>query len=377
MFFLILIYLTFISLGLPDSLLGTAWPNIQIDLGVPVEYAGIISFIISGGTILSSLLSHILIKKFGTGKITLVSVFLTAIALLGFSLSNSFYFLIVLAIPLGVGAGAIDSALNKFVAENYEAKHMNWLHSFWGLGAIIGPIILSFVINLDNGWRYGYFIIAMIQFALVLFLLLSLKKWKTKDKENSIEEEIIEDNHKKIGIKLLIAVLASYFLYMVIEQGIILWGSTYLIETKGYDTKFAALSVSLYFVGITSGRMISGFLSNKLSNNTLIKIGSLTILIGVLVLFIPVDNLGVAGLIIIGLGLAPIFPALLHQTPIYFGKKNAQKMMGRQMAFAYFSTTTIPPLIGIFLSATSFTLFPVILLITGIILFGCTLFYKN
>lgn len=377
MFFLILIYLTFISLGLPDSLLGTAWPNIQIDLGVPVEYAGIISFIISGGTILSSLLSHILIKKFGTGKITLVSVFLTAIALLGFSLSNSFYFLIVLAIPLGVGAGAIDSALNKFVAENYEAKHMNWLHSFWGLGAIIGPIILSFVINLDNGWRYGYFIIAMIQFSLVLFLLLSLKKWKTREKENGIEVEIIEDNHKKIGIKLLIAVLASYFLYMAIEQGIILWGSTYLIETKGYDTKFAALSVSLYFVGITSGRMISGFLSNKLSNNTLIKIGSLTILIGVLVLFIPVDNLGVAGLIIIGLGLAPIFPALLHQTPIYFGKKNAQKMMGRQMAFAYFSTTTIPPLIGIFLSATSFTLFPVILLITGIILFGCTLFYKN
>lgn len=377
MFFLILIYLAFISLGLPDSLLGTTWPLMRLDLGVPVEYAGIISFIISGGTIISSLLSHRLIKKFGTGNITVVSVLLTALALLGFSLSNEFYFLIILAIPLGIGAGAIDAGLNKFVAENYEAKHMNWLHSFWGVGAIIGPLLISFFINREAGWRLGYLVIAIIQFALAILLIFSLPKWYKKENGDKKLEAHLEDNHVKVKKSLLIAVLSSYFLYMFIESAIILWGATYLIEVRAFTESLAALSISLYFVGITVGRMLSGFLSIKIGNNNLIKIGVTTIITGVLLLFIPNNIISVIAVVIIGLGLAPIYPALLHQTPVYFGKKNAQKMMGRQMAFAYISSTFMPPILGIVLSKTSFKLLPPILLITALIFVIATLFYKT
>lgn len=377
MFFLILIYLAFISLGLPDSLLGTTWPLMRLDLGVPVEYAGIISFIISGGTIISSLLSHRLIKKFGTGNITVVSVLLTALALLGFSLSNEFYFLIILAIPLGIGAGAIDAGLNKFVAENYEAKHMNWLHSFWGVGAIIGPLLISFFINMEAGWRLGYLVIAIIQFALAILLIFSLPKWYKKENGDKKLEVHLEDNHVKVKKSLLIAVLSSYFLYMFIESAIILWGATYLIEVRAFTESLAALSISLYFVGITVGRMLSGFLSIKISNNNLIKIGVTTIITGVLLLFIPNNIISVIAVVIIGLGLAPIYPALLHQTPVYFGKKNAQKMMGRQMAFAYISSTFMPPILGIVLSKASFKLLPPILLITALIFVIATLFYKT
>lgn len=377
MFFLILIYLAFISLGLPDSLLGTTWPLMRMDLNVSIEYAGIISFIISGGTIISSLLSHRLIKKFGTGNITVVSVFLTAFALLGFYFSNQFYFLVILAIPLGIGAGAIDAGLNKFVAENYEAKHMNWLHSFWGVGAIIGPLLISFFINKSGGWRLGYLVISIIQFALAFLLIFSLPKWYKKENGDKEKSELIEDEHVKIKKSLLVSVLASYFIYMLIESAIILWGATYLVEVSAFTESLAALSISLYFVGITVGRMLSGFLSIRISNNNLIKIGVLTIILGVLLLFIPINIISIIGIVVIGFGLAPIYPALLHQTPVYFGKNNAQKMMGRQMAFAYISSSFMPPILGVVLSRTSFSLLPIILLASSLLFVVATLFYKT
>src|SRR5690554_449226 len=376
MFFLIIIYLTFISLGLPDSLLGTTWPLMRLDLNMPIESAGILSLVISGGTIVSSILSHVLIKKFGTGKVTVTSVFLTAFALFGYAISKEFYQLIILSIPLGIGAGAIDAALNKYVAENYEAKHMNWLHSFWGIGAIIGPILISLFINTNNGWRLGYLVIAIIQFVLFLTLIPTIRKWHEKENGNK-NIDIENNNNHVINKKVVSVVLLSYFIYMLLESSIILWGATYLIEIKLFAEATAALIISLFFVALTMGRMLSGFLSMKISNNNLIKIGVLVIILGSLLLLINNSYFGALGIIIIGLGLAPIYPSLLHQTPIYFGKKNAQKMMGYQMAFGYVSSTFMPPIIGIILAKTSFNNFTYIFIIFGLIFAAATLFYPN
>lgn len=377
MFFLIIIYLTFISLGLPDSLLGTTWPLMRLDLGMPIEAAGIISFIISGGTIVASFFSDKIIKRFKTGNVTFVSVLLTALALLGFSLATEFYMLVILAIPLGLGAGAIDSGLNKYVADNYDAKHMNWLHSFWGLGAIIGPLLISLFIGLQNGWRLGYLVISLAQFSIVLLLFTTLKKWQAKENGKDESIELNNGDFKKIGKKAMFAIFSSYFIYMLIESAIILWGATYLIEARRFGESSAALTISIFFIGMTSGRMISGFLSKRFGNNTLIKLGIGLIVIGITILFIPNSITSIIGIVVIGLGLAPIYPALLHQTPVYFGKENSQKMMGRQMAFAYTSSTFMPPLLGFILSKTSFNLLPYILIGVALIFVAGTFFYPK
>lgn len=378
MIFLALIYLAFISLGLPDSLLGSSWPIMNIDFGVPIGNAGFVSIIISGGTIISSLFSHRLIRLFGTGKVTVISVAMTAMALFGFSISPSFLWLPACAIPLGLGAGAVDSGLNEFVAEHYEAKHMNWLHCFWGVGAMLGPVLISLLVQWGHTWRSGYSSISIIQFALVILLLFSLPMWKKYETPSAGHMNEARQNKDKHGLITLLRskgslyIMLSFLLNTAVEATMMLWGASYLVNMKGILPESAAGWVSLFFLGITAGRMISGFISMKLSNEALIRIGTLFTIVGFILMLLPLPSFfAICAFIMVGLGLAPIYPSMLHQTPVYFGKANAQAIMGMQMSFAYTGTTLIAPLFGQLFAHVSFSLMPYVLLFCAVGLLAC------
>lgn len=376
MIFLALIYIAFISLGLPDPVLGSSWPIMNKEFGVPVGNAGYVSMTITAGTIISSLFSHHLIKRYGTGKVTVVSVAMTALALLGFSFSPSFAWLMACAVPLGLGAGAVDSGLNEFVAEHYAAKHMNWLHCFWGIGTILGPVIISVLTQWGKTWRNGYFSISIMQFILVTLLLYSLPMWKKYEStsaEHMVELQAAKTKHglfTPLRVKGAAFAMVSFFLYMSIEASMILWGASYLVKVKNMLPESAAGWVSMFFVGITVGRMLSGFISIKLSNRALIRIGAILIIVGLVIMLLPMPvPYTIAAFIIVGMGLAPIYPSMLHQTPVHFGKENAQATMGFQMAFAYTGTALMPPLFGQLFARATFSLMPYVLLISGVGLF--------
>lgn len=381
MIFLGLLYLAFVSLGLPDSLLGSSWPIMNVDFGVGIESAGYASMIISTGTIIASLLSHRLIRRVGTGNVTVISVAMTAIALLGFSFSPTFWWLLACAVPLGLGAGAVDSGLNEFVAEHYAAKHMNWLHCFWGIGAMLGPVLISSLVQMSYTWRTGYLSISLIQFALVVLLLFSLPMWKKF--ETKYPQTKTNPIGKKQGLfsllqeKGAIYAMLIFFLYTSIEATMMLWGSSYLVKIKGIAPNSAAGWVSLFFFGITAGRMLSGFMTMRLSNEKLIKMGNLLIISGFFLMLLPLPSFyTLIALIVIGLGLAPVFPSMLHQTPAHFGKDNAQSAMGIQMAFAYTGTTLMPPFLGRVFSVNSFFMMPFVLLGFSIAMIFCTMRLK-
>ena len=375
---LIIIYLAFISLGLPDSLLGTAWPVMQQELGAPLETAGVISMIISVGTILSSLISGRLLKRYGTGNVTFVSVLMTAIALLGFFLAPSVPWLIIWAIPLGLGAGAIDTGLNDYVALNYEAHHMSWLHSFWGIGATLGPIIMSQFIMESNAWRSGYFSIAMIQFALAVILFLTLPLWKKVNNQDAsqlndaVEAEAISAQVvNPLRIRGVVFALLTFLFYTGIELGVGLWGSSFLVEIKGLNPATAARWISFYYAGITIGRFLTGFITFRVTNKTLIRAGQLMALIGALLLILPLSPVVLAmSFVMIGLGFAPVFPGMIHETPARFGKEHSTILIGYQMAAAYTGTTLLPPLIGFIASYLTIGIFPIaaVILISGMLL---------
>lgn len=362
---LVIIYLAFISLGLPDSLLGSAWPVMHIDLSVPLSSAGVMAVIVSGGTIISSFMSDRLIKRFGTGKVTFTSAAMTAAALLGFSVSPSFIWLCIMGIPLGLGAGSVDAALNNFVALHYKANHMNWLHCFWGVGATLGPVIMSLFIAQNNGWRKGCFSISIIQFCLVIVLCAALPLWKkveTADCKNEAEKESNHDiNVFKIpGVK---TALVSFAFYCATETTMGLWGSSYLVKYKGLRASTAARWISLFYAGITIGRFLSGFLTMKLKNSVLIRLGQIICIIGTVSLILPLPVYFLkAGLVLVGLGCAPIYPCSIHETPQRFGKTASQSVMGLQMAFAYMGSTFMPPLFGLIAAKTSIVIFPYFLL---------------
>lgn len=363
---LVIIYIAFISLGLPDAILGSAWTMIYEDLNVPISYAGLVTMIITGGTIISSFFSGKMIKKFGTWKVTTFSVFLTAMGLLGVYFTPSFIWICLLAVPLGLGAGAVDSALNNFVANHYEAKHMNWLHCFWGIGATSGPFIMSFYLLKENGWRSGYATIGIIQSILVVCLLLSLPLWRKF--EDSKEEE--KKGSTSINVKTLLKLpgakptLIAFLCYCGIELTTGLWASSFLVFNSGLSAGLAAKWVSLYYLGITVGRFLAGFLSMKLNNKQMIRVGQLICLLGAVLLMIPFsNNFKLVGLILIGLGCAPIYPAMLHETPNKFGKDLSQEIMGIQMATAYLGSTIVPPLFGMLSKFSGFGILPGFLLI--------------
>ncbi|OCA90523.1 MFS transporter [Bacillus sp. FJAT-27225] len=364
-FLLVIIFLAFISLGLPDSLLGVAWPVMQTDFGAPFETAGLLFMTIAGGTIVSSLFSGRLLKRFGTWKVTVVSTLLTAGALLGFTFSPSVTWLFLCAIPLGLGAGAIDSGLNDYVATHYKAHHMSWLHSFWGVGATLGPVIMAQYIT-GHGWDNGYLTISGIQFLLAFVLLLSLPLWnRVKNNKKGISDtpdELIEgdaEHPKPLQIKGVKLALASFLFYCSVEATMGLWGSSFLVNSKELPVDVAAKWVSFYYLGITIGRFITGFITFKMNNRTLIRMGQMIALTGAALLLLPFPPaFSLAGFIMVGLGLAPIFPCMLHETPARFGKKHSQTIMGYQMAVAYTGTTFMPPLVGFAASQSTIGIFP-------------------
>ena len=368
---LVIIYIAFISLGLPDAILGSAWPMIHQNLNVLISYAGIATMIISGGTIVSSFFSGKVIRRFGTGKVTTFSVFLTAVGLIGIYFSPSFLWICLLGVPLGIGAGAVDSALNNFVALHYKAKHMNWLHCFWGIGATSGPFIMSFYLLKENGWRMGYATIGTVQAILVVCLFLSLPLWKKFEVSNEADEEAHSDVKVSTLIKLPGAkpALISFFCYCAIELTTGLWASSLLVTNNGLSAESAAKWVSLYYLGITVGRFLSGFIAMKLNNKQMIRMGQVICIMGAALLIMPIhNNLQLAGLVLIGLGCAPIYPAMLHETPNRFGKELSQGIMGIQMATAYVGSTLVPPLFGALSRVTGFGILPYFLLILMIIM---------
>lgn len=364
---LALIYVSFISLGLPDSLLGSAWPQMQESLGVSLSLGGVISFLITASTILSSLMSHQVIQRFGTGAVTMCSVALTALALLGFSLSNSFFVLCLWAIPYGLGAGSVDAALNNFVALHCKAKHMSWLHCFWGIGATGGPYIMGLCLSRGMGWQAGYRTISFLQMALTLILLLSLPLWKKQELPLSGGETVRPQTPqwgkllKRPGVK---AALTAFFFYSALELTTGLWGSSYMVAVRGISPETAAKWISLFYLGITAGRFFSGFLTLRFSDDAMVRLGEGTAIVGILLILLPLHNLFLClGLILTGLGCAPIYPSLLHATPQRFGKSLSQSLMGTQMAISYLGSTTMPPVSGFLSEKISMGLYPILLLV--------------
>ncbi len=367
---LLIIYIAFISLGLPDGVLGSIWPVMRASLDLPLYTAGLIGAIGSIGTVASALSSYRLIHRFGTGKVTFVSVLMTALALLGFSVSSSLPALMLCSIPLGLGAGSVDSALNNYVALHYKARHMNWLHSFWGLGASSGPAVMGIVLSLDLSYRMGYRVLGGMQLVLVLALLFSQRLWQDgkQNLEGEAEIPVVATAARRKGA--LPFALLGFFLYCALEVSTGMWAVSYLVEVKLLNPTDAAFYGSLFFLGITSGRMASGFFSYRLSNTTLIFGGFALILVSIGLLHYA--TLATAGfsLLLMGIGCAPIFPGMIHETPNHFGRENSQKIIGLQMASAYMGSTLSPPLFGIMGNWIGLAWMPLMQVVLLILLFG-------
>ena len=364
---LAIIYLSFISLGLPDALLGAAWPNIYVDLQTSVSYAGIIFMIISAGTVVSSLMSDRLTYHLGTGKLTAISVGMTAIALFGFSTSNSFLMLCLWAVPYGLGAGSVDASLNNYVALHYEGYHMSWLHCMWGVGATVGPYVMGYMLSGGHSWTSGYRIIAMLQVGLTLVLFLSLPLWKerrnVKNGEEAATGEVLSLGEvlKIPGVK---EIMVTFFCYCALEQTTGLWASSYLVMYKGVAPDMAASFASMFFIGITVGRAVNGFMTLKFNDNQLIRLGQMIVAAGILAMLLPLGNtVSLVGFVLIGLGCAPIYPCIIHSTPENFGADKSQAVIGVQMASAYVGNIVMPPLFGVIAEHITIWLLPVYLFV--------------
>lgn len=369
---LAIIYVAFVSLGLPDSLIGAGWPVMQRDLGVPVAFAGIVTMIIAGGTIFSSLASERVTRRFGAGAVTAVSVALTAAALVGFSASDAFWMLCLWAIPYGLGAGAVDAALNNYVALHYAARHMNWLHGCWGLGASISPFIMSYALTAGLGWSSAYLVIGILQVVLTAVLLASLPLWGRVNPVRPAPDEDAEpagkhSAHVPLGravrIPGVVSILTAFFAYCALESTAILWASTYLVSERGVPAAAAAAFASLYLLGVTAGRFLAGFFADRVGDRALIRGGFLAVGVGAVMLALPVptDVLALVGLVVAGLGSAPIYPAIIHSTPVNFGRRNSQAIIGIQMASAYTGSTLAPPLLGAVAALTGLWILPLFL----------------
>lgn len=358
---LALIYIAFISLGLPDSLLGSGWPVMHISLNVPISFMGILSMIISGGTVIASLFSDRMTRKFGTRIVTVVSVFLTALALLGFSVSNHFWMMIVFSIPYGLGAGAIDAALNNYVALHYSSRHMSWLHCFWGVGTIVSPFVMSYSLA-NTAWYMGYRLIGFIQLGIAILLLVTLPVWKVNRTitENTSQQKGLIGVLKIKGVPFL---LIGFFAYCAAEATAMNWASTYMTEVRNIAADTAAQFAALFYIGMTLGRFLGGFVMNKLGDRKMILLGTFVLFCGIIALLLPINTpvVPITGFIIIGLGCAPIYPCIIHSTPYNFGAENSGKIIGIQMASAYIGSTFMSPLFGFLGSHFNFNILPVFL----------------
>lgn len=370
---LVIIYLSFISLGLPDSLLGSAWPTIYPEFGVPLSYASIIYIIISMGTVISSLQSDRLNRRFGTGIVTAVSVGMTAAALFGFSISHSFLALCLWSIPYGLGAGGVDASLNNYVALHYESRHMSWLHCMWGVGATLGPYVMSYALTRNMGWNAGYRIIAVLQILLTVILVFSLRLWKGRivtdsDTENEVTAKALT-LREIVQIPGAKEVMLCFFCYCAVEQTTSLWASSYLTLYKGIAPEAAAGFASMFFIGITIGRAVSGFITMRLNDVQMIRLGEVIVGIGVIILLLPMGGTAsLVGFILIGLGCAPIYPCIIHSTPAHFGADRSQAIIGVQMASAYIGNCLMPPVFGLIANHISVALLPVYLIVLLILM---------
>jgi fucose permease len=382
-FILIIIYVSFICLGLPDSLLGVSWPIIRTEYDISLSAVGPIYMMIAGGTIISSFFSGAVLKRFGTAKVTAISTAMTAGGILGFYFAPSVSWFYLLTIPLGLGAGSVDAGLNAYVANHYKSHHMSWLHCFWGVGATVGPMIMSGFIK-DANWRRGYLTVALIQAVLAVFLFITLPVWKKADNAraanaiSSVTPPEAEDNKhpkeaKLLKVKGVKPVLITFLFYCAAEGTLGLWGSSYLTQIKGLDISVAATWVALYYGGITIGRFLNGFLTLRLSNKQLVRLGLAILLIGVLLLLLPLPIMfTMIGMLCVGLGCAPIYPCMLHETPVRFGTERSKSLMGIQMAVAYTGATFLPPIFGYIAGITTIALYPVAILIYTLIMFACS-----
>lgn len=369
---LALTYICFISLGLPDSLLGSAWPVMQEQMAVPVSYAGIVSLIICLNTIISSLLSDVMIRKLGIGKIIAISIATTAVALFGFSVSDRYWMLLLWAIPYGLGAGCVDSVLNNYAALHFKSQHMSWLHCMWGVGASISPYIMSFALVRLNNWHYGYLTVGAIQIVLSFFIFMTVPLWKNAPSADGEGEKV---ESKPLSIRQILAIpgaltcFVTFFGYCALELTSSLWASSYLVQARGVPIEIASGCASLFYIGITVGRAINGFLAMRLTDRSLIRIGLGIIFAGIMLVLLPLDTLfACAGFVIIGLGCAPVYPCIIHMTPDLFGKDKSQAVIGVQIAFAYTGFCIMPPLFGFIANHISIGLLPVYLLVLLVII---------
>lgn len=373
---LIVIYITFIGLGIPDSVFGTAWPAIYAELQLPVSWASFVTLTVSGGTIVSSLLSSKLINRFGTGRVTAISTAVTAAALLGFSLSNSFWFLWLMAIPLGLGAGAIDTALNNYAALHYKASHMSFLHCFYGIGVSGSPFLMSLALADGANWHGGYRAVFYIQLAITVLTVVTLPLWRRAHPEEKTEEKTAS-----VPLRALLKMPKLYQVGLVfigscaIEYTCGNWSSTFLVGAKGFSVDRAAAIVTFYYVGMALGRFLSGILAAKMSSRQIVTVGAALVSAAIAVLLLPLPAVfsGVA-LFLIGLGNGPIFPNMLYLTPVYFGKSLSQSVMGMEMVLSYLGILCAPAVFGLIAQNISVSLMPVyltglwLILISGVLL---------
>jgi len=354
-----LIYVSFISLGLPDSLLGSAWPSMLGEIAVPVWGAGFLQMLTSLCTIVSSLNSARLIRRFGTGRLTAFSTGLTALALLGYSFAPGYWCLLAMAIPLGLGAGAVDAAINNYVAQHCEARHMNWLHCFWGVGTVISPLMLSAAMSAGFAWRWGYRTVFAMQMTLCVVMLLTLNLWK----RGNIEQE--EKNAKVLSVRQVLALpgakagMLNFFCYCGAEQTFMLWSATYMVMARGMDEVRAASLASLFFIGMTVGRGISGFMTIRFTPRRMVRIGQAILGVGCVMLLLPLGATMIPGLLLCGLGCAPMYPNIVQDTPRNFGAENSQAVIGVQMAFAYCGSLFMPTVFAFIAERVGYGVMPV------------------
>lgn len=368
---LCLVYLAFVSLGLPDSLLGSGWPVMHLELGVPVSFMGILSTVVSLCTILSSLFSNRLTRRFGTAGVTVASVFLTAVALLGYSVSPNFTMLLLFAIPYGLGAGAIDAALNNFVAQHYSSRHMSWLHCFWGVGTIVSPFVMSYALTL-GAWSLGYRIVGFLQLGIALVLLLTLPVWK-KVPQAAQQSQRSVGILEALKIRGVPSLLLGFFAYCAIEATAMNWASTYFVSARAISPEQAARFASLCYIGITAGRFLGGFVMNRLGDRRMILLGASILSCGCILLLIPGGTaLAFAGFLVIGFGCAPVYPCIIHAIPYNFGPENAAAIIGIQMAFAYLGSTIMPLVLGVLGRIAGFWILPLYLLIFVVLMVSMT-----
>ena len=373
---LCIIYLGFVALGLPDSLFGAAWPVLQPQMDVPLAWAGFVTVTISGGTILASLLSDRLTFRFGAAKVTACSVVATAVALLGFSKATQFWMLVAWAVPLGLGAGAVDAALNNFVALHFSSRHMSWMHCFWGLGASVSPYIMGFFLSRELRWDRGYLTVGLIQLALSAVLFASLPLWKKASAlETQEEARTAPKTLRQIAaLPGICYVLFGFFAYCALEAVAFTWTSTYLVNVRALAPESAARFASLFYLGMTVSRFLAGFIADRLGDRKMIRLGFFVCFTGLLLVMLPVSAPlpCLVGLTVAGFGCGPVYPSIIHATPTVFGKENSQAVVGVQMASAYCGSTFMPPVFGWVAGAFGLRLFPFALVLFAVVGFTLT-----